>query len=127
MTEEDKMCKRNVTRVWLTAGLVTAAVSFPAAGQAKYALIGPASPFCPPTATVCNTLPPGASGATAHTTAKEKRAAAAVITSQANAMQAAAVAQGEANSVLSNPYIEQKVTTPESAGVNATKVPAGGF
>ena len=59
-------------------------------------------------------------------TAKEQRAAAAVTVSEANAMQAAAVAHGEANSVLSNPYIEQKVTTPESVGVNRT-VPAGGF
>jgi hypothetical protein len=127
MTEEDKMCKHNVKRLWLTVGLVTAAVSFPAAGQAQYALAGPASPFCPPTATVCNTLPPGASGSTARLTAREKRAAAVVTTSQANAMQAAAVAHGEANSVLSNPYIEHKVTTPESVGGNATKVPAGGF
>jgi hypothetical protein len=42
-------------------------------------------------------------------------------------MQAAAVAHGEANSVLSNPYIEQKVTTAESVGANRTRVPAGGF
>jgi hypothetical protein len=127
MTEEDEMWKHNVKRLWLTAGLVTAALSFPAAGQAQYALGGSGSPFCPPTATVCNTLPPGASGTAARTTAREKRAAAAVTTSRANAMQAAAVAHGEANSGLSNPYIEQKVTTPESVGVNATKVPAGGF
>lgn len=42
-------------------------------------------------------------------------------------MQAAAVAHGEANSALSNPYIEQKVTTPESTGQNGTGIPAGGF
>jgi hypothetical protein len=58
---------------------------------------------------------------------KEKRAAAAITTSRANAMQAAVVAHGEANSVLRNPYVEQKVTTPESVGVNRTKIPAGGF
>jgi hypothetical protein len=42
-------------------------------------------------------------------------------------MQARAVARGEANSVLVNPYIEQKVTTPESVGVNRAGIPAGGF
>lgn len=63
----------------------------------------------------------------ANAAAKEKRAAASVSTATANAMQAGAVAHGEANSVLSNPYIEQKVTTPESVGVNHTRIPAGGF
>ena len=57
----------------------------------------------------------------------QKAAAAKVTTAQANAMQAAAVARGEANSALSNPYIEQKVTTPESTGHNGTGIPAGGF
>ena len=57
----------------------------------------------------------------------QKAAAAATSTAQANAMQAAAVASGEANSALSNPYIEQKVTTPEWVGLNRTKIPAGGF
>jgi hypothetical protein len=42
-------------------------------------------------------------------------------------MQAVAVAHGQANTALSNPYIEQKVTTPESTGFNATRIPAGGF
>ena len=56
-----------------------------------------------------------------------RAAAAAVTTAQANAMQAAAVAHGQANSTLSNPFIEQKVTTPESTGRNATRIPAGGF
>jgi hypothetical protein len=59
--------------------------------------------------------------------AAQKRAAVAVTTRQANAMQAAAVAHGEANTALSNPYIEQEVTTPESTGLNGTGVPAGGF
>jgi hypothetical protein len=59
--------------------------------------------------------------------AAEKAVAAATTTAQANAMQAAAVARGEANSVLANPYIEQKVTIPESVGFNRTKIPAGGF
>jgi hypothetical protein len=57
----------------------------------------------------------------------QKAAAAAVTTTQANAMQAQAVTLGGANSALSNPYIEQKVTTPESTGQNATRIPAGGF
>jgi len=57
----------------------------------------------------------------------QKAAAAAVTTAQANALQAAAVAHGEANAALSNPYIEQKVTTPESTGHNATGIPAGWF
>ena len=57
----------------------------------------------------------------------QKAAAATVTTAQANAMQAAAVAHGEANSALSNQFIEQKVTTPESTGQNATGIPAGGF
>ena len=83
--------------------------------------------FCAPTATVCNTSLPTAADTTAQTSAREKRVAASVTTSQANAMQAAAVARGEANSVLSNPYIEQKVTTAESVGGNRTKIPAGGF
>ena len=69
----------------------------------------------------------GPVGGSARETSKEKRAAASVSTATANAMQAAAVASGEANSVLSNPYVEEKVTTPESVGVNRTKIPAGGF
>jgi len=88
-----------VIRRSLTTGLVIAAVGFPAAAAAD----------------------------TARTTAKERRAAAAVTASTANAMQAAAVGHGQANSVLSNPYIEQKVTTAESVGVDSTKIPAGGF
>jgi hypothetical protein len=120
------MFKHNVTRLWLTAGLVVVAAGFPSAAQAKSAP-HPPQPYCPPPATVCNTLVPEPAGTSARTTAKEKRAAAAVTTSAADAMQAAAVAHGEANSSLSNPYIEQKVTTPESVGVNRTKVPAGGF
>src|SRR5580704_7294243 len=55
-------------------------------------------------------------GESARETAKQKRAAASVSTAKANAMQAAAVASGEANSVLPNPYVEEKVTTPESVG-----------
>jgi hypothetical protein len=63
-----------------------------------------------------------------HSKLRAQRAAAAhVTTAQANAMQAAAVAHGQANTALSNPYIEQKVTTPESTGLNGTGVPAGGF
>ena len=69
----------------------------------------------------------GPVGGSARETAKEKRVAASVSTATANAMQAAAVAHGEANSVLSNPYVEEKVTTPESVGVNRTRIPAGGF
>lgn len=69
----------------------------------------------------------GPLGGFARETAKEKRAAASVSTATANAMQAAAVASGEANSVLPNPYVEEKVTTPESVGVNRTRIPAGGF
>jgi hypothetical protein len=57
----------------------------------------------------------------------EKAAAAKITTTQANAMQAAAVARGQANSTLTNPFIEQKVKTPESSGRNATHIPAGGF
>jgi hypothetical protein len=57
----------------------------------------------------------------------ERRAAAKITTAQANALQALAVARGEANSALSNPFIEQKVTVPESTGHNATQIPAGGF
>jgi hypothetical protein len=69
-----------------------------------------------------------ADASSTHSTLRSQKAAAArVTTAQANAMQAAAVAHGEANSVLSNPYIEQKVTTPESTGLNGTGVPAGGF
>jgi len=120
------MFKHNSMRLWLTVGLVVAAASFPSVAQAKFAP-DRSQPYCPPTATVCNTLVPGAAGTSARTTAREQRAAGAVTTSAADAMQAAAVAHGEANSVLSNPYIEQKVTTPESVGVNRTKVPAGGF
>jgi hypothetical protein len=72
----------------------------------------------------------GATGADAtarRSDAALRAAAARVTTQQANAMQARAVAHGEANTTLSNPYIEQKVTTPESTGMNATRVPAGGF
>jgi hypothetical protein len=96
--------------------------------------IGAPDPFCAPTETVCNTLQPGGSPAMRpappdrqQTLAREKRAAAWVSVREANAMQARAVARGEANSVLANPYIEQKVTTPEPTGHNATHIPAGGF
>ena len=58
---------------------------------------------------------------------RQRRAAAAITTAQANAMQARASAAGEANSILSNPYVEQKVTIAESVGTNATGIPAGGF
>ena len=57
----------------------------------------------------------------------EKAAAADVTTAEANAMQAAVVAHGETNSVLSNPFIEQKVTRPDLSGKNATRPPAGWF
>jgi hypothetical protein len=127
MTEEGNMGKQNVTKVLLAAGLGIAAASFPAAGQAEYALVTSGSPLCPPTQTVCNTSTIGSSITAARRTAKEQRAAAAVTAVQANARQTAVVAHGEANSVLSNPYIEQKVTVPEAVGVNATRVPAGGF
>ena len=69
-----------------------------------------------------------ATASSTHSTVRSQEAAAAkVTTAQANAMQAAAVAHGEANSVLSNPFIEQKVTTAESTGHNDTGIPAGGF
>ncbi len=61
------------------------------------------------------------------TATAQKAAATAITPEQANAMQAKVVSLGEANSVLSNPYIEQKVTTPESTGLNSTRIPAGGF
>ena len=48
---------RQNTKVWLTAGLVIAAASFPVAGQAKSP--GREVRFCAPTATVCDTLVPG--------------------------------------------------------------------
>jgi cobalamin biosynthesis protein CbiD len=63
----------------------------------------------------------------ASSQAHEKRVASRISVGTANAMQAYAVAHGEANTALTNPYIEQKVTTPESVGVNPTKIPAGGF
>jgi hypothetical protein len=66
-------------------------------------------------------------GVTHHSVRSQAAAAADVTPPEANAMQAAAVAAGEANSALANPYIEQKVTTPESTGKNATRIPAGGF
>ncbi len=72
-------------------------------------------------------LPVAAQAHPAHRMAREQRAAAIVSTSAANAMQAAIAARGTANAVLANPYIEQKVTTPESVGVNRTRIPAGGF
>ena len=96
------MHKRNAIRALLSAGVLSAAVGLPAGARAG-------------------------SGPHPARSANEKRAAAAISTSAANAMQAAAVARGEANSALSNPYIEQKVTTSESVGVNRTRIPAGGF
>jgi hypothetical protein len=84
------------------------------------------TPFCAPTATVCDTLVPTAP-ARSGTTADQERDAAAISVRTANAMQRSAVQHGQANSALSNPYIEQKVTTPESVGINGTGVPAGGF
>jgi hypothetical protein len=71
----------------------------------------------------------GATASSTHSSLRSERAAAAKIsTVEANAMQAAADGTGgQANSVLSNPFIEQKVTTPESTGRNATHIPAGGF
>jgi hypothetical protein len=76
------------------------------------------------------TLTAAASGAAkSHKTAAalEKAVASTVTAAQANAMQAKVVSVGEANAVLANPYIEQKVTTPESTGLNKTAIPAGGF
>src|ERR1019366_1922140 len=113
---------------------VIAAASFPAAAAARYVADVPGSPTGTPSCellrvvqhldtSVCHQ----AARHRPRKAANEKRAAAAVTTSDANAMQAAVVAHGEANSTLSNPYIDQKVTTPESVGVNRTKVPAGGF
>ena len=84
------------------------------------------APFCAPTATVCDTLVPTAPGGST-TTANQKREAAGISVHTANAMQRSAVEHGQANSVLTNPYIEQKVTTPEAVGVNRTRIPAGGF
>jgi hypothetical protein len=97
----------------LIAGLVIAAASFAPVAQAEHA-------------TDVRTPAPIAHDQR-HVAATEKRAAADITTAEANAMQAATVARGEANSALSNPYIEQKVTTPESIGVNPTRIPAGGF
>jgi hypothetical protein len=66
-------------------------------------------------------------GGSARRAASEKRAAASVSAATANARQRAAARRGEANTALSNPYVEQKVTIPESVGVNRTGIPAGGF
>ena len=73
-----------------------------------------------------DTLLPGAPGASA-TTANQRRQAAGISSRSANAMQRSAVEHGQANSTLSNPYVEQKVTAPEALGLNRTKIPAGGF
>ena len=112
--------------------LVAAALAVPCAAQARF----DNSPAVWPGAGMCVVLSDGhvglcgsrgPVGGSARETAKEKRAAASVSTARANALQAAAVAHGEANSVLANAYVEEKVTTPESVGVNRTKIPAGGF
>ena len=128
------MYKHNSGTRWLTAGLIIAAASFPAAAAARFAPDGIGAPTGTPSCEllrdvqhldtwVCNQplrhRP--------RKPANEKRAAAVVTASDADALQAAVVAHGETNSALSNPYIEQKVTTPESVGVNHTEVPAGGF
>jgi hypothetical protein len=99
MSQEDNMFNQRAIRRCLAAGVMIAAAS----------------------------LPSVAMGTTAHTNAQEQRAAAVITASTADAMQAAVTAHGQANSVLSNPYIEQKVTTAESVGLNSTKIPAGGF
>ena len=79
-------------------------------------------------AALLGTMTQTATASSTHSKLRSQRAAAAKVTpAQANAMQVAAVAHGEANSALSNPYIEQKVTSPESTGKNATRIPAGGF
>jgi hypothetical protein len=65
--------------------------------------------------------------ATHNQLAGERAVATRITTPEANALQALAVARGEASSALSNPFTEQKVTTPESTGPNATHIPAGGF
>jgi hypothetical protein len=57
------MYKHDLTRFWLTAGLVIAAASFPAGAAATP--LPHQVPFCAPTATVCNTLEPGVSPSTA--------------------------------------------------------------
>jgi peroxiredoxin len=128
------MYMHNAGTRWLTAGLVIAAASVPATAAARYLPDVPGSPAGTPSCELLRVVQ-HLDTSVCHQPARhrprekanEKRAAAAVTTSDANAMQAAVVAHGEANSVLSNPYIEQKVTTPESVGVNHTKVPAGGF
>ena len=126
---------RTALRIYEVGGISTAEPDAQAVEQARSGslLTGRAGEapsrvsFCSPTATVCDTSLPTSAGTTAQTAARQKRAAASVTATGANAMQAAAVARGEANSALSNPYIEQKVTTAESVGVNRTKIPAGGF
>lgn len=128
------MYTHNSGKRWLTAGLVIAAASFPAAAAARYAPDGPGSPTGTPSCEVFRAAL-HLDTRVCHQSlrhrprqkANEKRAAAAVTASDADAMQAAVVAHGETNSALANPYIEQKVTTPESVGVSDTGVPAGGF
>lgn len=101
------MFPQTISRRWLASALIIGAIVVPAGAAAR-----PAHPNA---------------RQRASESARERRAAASVTTAQANAMQAAAVAHGEANTALANPYIEQKVTMAESTGKNATGIPAGGF
>jgi hypothetical protein len=96
-----------ISRRWVAGALIVGAIVLPAGAAAK-----PAQPNA---------------RQRASESARERRDAASITTAQANALQAAAVAHGEANSALSNPYIEQKVTTAESTGKNPTRIPAGWF
>ena len=101
------MFPQTISRRWVAGALVVGAIMLPAGAAAN------------PTHQSARQR--------ASESARERRAAAAITTAQANAMQARAVAHGQANSTLSNPAIEQLATTPESTGKNSTKIPAGGF
>jgi hypothetical protein len=65
--------------------------------------------------------------ATPGNLATEKAVAASITTAEANALQALAVARGEVNSAVSNPFVEQKSLSLESAGHNATHIRRAGF
>ena len=104
--------KRSTLVGLLTAFAVLAALCGTAVGAATMATSGGATP---------------AAHEPSRTIEQQEKQAAGITTAQANAMQARVVSLGEANSILSNPYIEQKVTTPESTGKAATRIPAGGF
>ena len=111
-----------VTRACFVASLVVVASALPAGAQSRSA----GTPFCAPTATVHAPVP-APTGEAVGDTAKEAAGG------RSRSRRPTRCREWRSHTARRTPcwrtpYIEQKVTTPESVGVAiSTKIPAGGF